>query len=143
MAHASVKQNLDNEIANMYAQLKGATHAKQVSSEPLAQAEKDLALDSATQSWLREDLGYRCLSLGMEAACEFGDAPFELRKLQGNHRFKRHSAGRWAANERAVSQSQPRWMRNIGCWHIVIGSETPRVIADPYSQLQLVRNAHR
>ena len=41
MAHSSVKQNLDNEVANMNAQLGEATHAKQVSAESLAQAEKD------------------------------------------------------------------------------------------------------
>ena len=42
---SSVRQNLDNESPNMSAQLKDATHAKQVSTESLVQAEKDLALE--------------------------------------------------------------------------------------------------
>jgi len=73
MAHGSVKQNLDNEISNMNAQLKDATHAKQVSAEALAQAEKDLALekkvhaeDSATQSDLKHDCNSKAQNYEVE-----------------------------------------------------------------------------
>lgn len=77
MAHSSVKQNLDNEISNMNAQLKDATRGKQVSAESLAQAEKDLALekkghseDSASQA----DLLHDCNSKAQNYEVEYKDA---------------------------------------------------------------------
>jgi len=73
MAHSSVKQNLDNEISNMNAQLKDATYAKQVSTESLAQAEKDRALekkvhaeDSATQADLKHDCNSKAQNYEVE-----------------------------------------------------------------------------
>ena len=77
MAHSSVKQNLDNEISNMNAQLKDATRGKQVSAESLAQVEKDLALekkghseDSASQA----DLLHDCNSKAQNYEVEYKDA---------------------------------------------------------------------
>lgn len=63
MAYSSVKQNLDNEISNMNAQLKDATHGKAVSSESLAQAEKNLALEKkghAEDTKAQADLKHDC-----------------------------------------------------------------------------------
>jgi len=77
MAHSSVKQNLDNEISNMNAQLKDATHGKQVSAESLAQAEKDLALDKkghSEDSAGQADLLHDCNSKAQNYEVEFRDA---------------------------------------------------------------------
>jgi len=77
MAHASVKQNLDNELANMDSQLKDAAHAKQVSTESLAQAEKDLALEKkvrAEDAATQKDLKHDCNSKAQTYEVEYRDA---------------------------------------------------------------------
>jgi len=77
MSFSSVKQNLDNEISNMNTQLKDATHAKQVSSESLAQAEKDLALEKkghAEDSAAQTDLKHDCNSKAQNYEVEYRDA---------------------------------------------------------------------
>jgi len=73
MAFSSVKQNLDNELANMNTQIKDATHGKQVSAEGLAQAEKDHALekkghasDSAAQADLKHDCDMKAQNYELE-----------------------------------------------------------------------------
>jgi len=77
MAYGSVKQNLDNEISNMNAQLKDATHGKQVSTESLAQAEKDLALEKkghSKDSAAQADLKHDCNSKAQNYEIEHRDA---------------------------------------------------------------------
>merc|ERR1719253_1086932 len=77
MAHASVRQNLENELSNLNAQLKDATHAKQVSAESLAQAEKDLALEKKGRSMdsaAQADLLHDCNSKAQNYEVEYRDA---------------------------------------------------------------------
>jgi len=82
--HALLKQNLDNEIANMNRQISESTHAKQVSEEGRAQAKKDLALETAEHSAddaFTENLGRDCSSKAEVFEVEYRDASKALKAL--------------------------------------------------------------
>jgi len=83
-AHALLKQGLESKIQNGEKELAEATHSKQVLSEKLAQAEKDLGLEkkglSTDEAYLR-DLKRDCQSRAQEFEVEAKDTDAELTAL--------------------------------------------------------------
>jgi len=83
-AFAMVKSNMENGLKNYKKELAEATHAKKVSEESLAQADKDLASTKAAlkdDTHYVQDLNQRCMMEAQEWEVLHRDSVAELTAL--------------------------------------------------------------